>query len=562
MKKTRSAECTDLRNAERFVEKHRSELRFVSAWNKWLAWDGARWILDATGNAERAAQDTARAMLNETATEHANALKAIERAAGDEEMLEVARKRVGMVKQPLDWAVETMNATRLRAMVALAKSDASLAVATGELDRDPWLLNVTNGTVDLHTGKLRSHRREDLITKLAPIAYDAKATSPTWDAFLLRAMAGDEELVSFLRRAVGYSLTGDIREHVLFFLFGAGANGKSTFLTTLQSALGDYAAAAPRGLLFKARGGERHPTELTTLFRARFVTCSEIEDGQAFDEALVKDLTGGDAITARRMREDHWTFAPTHKLFVAGNHKPNVRGTDEGIWRRMRLIPWTVIIPAAQRDKALGEKLRAELPGIVAWAVRGCLEWQREGLGAPKAVTDATMHYREESDATGEFLDAYCAFNPDSSVPRKRIREAYEQWAKDNGHAALGARRFAERLRERGVGPATVREGTRVLDGWRGVRLLGDDEREAHARRAERRDVGTSRALHPVNVFRAGARTETNPESTLQVPTSLQRDEAAKSSEEPRETSPGTAQRALEDDESSFSSWVRDEVLA
>lgn len=562
MKKTRSAECTDLRNAERFVEKHRGDLRFVAAWNKWLAWDGARWVLDATGHAERAAQATARAMLTETAQEHDNALRAAERAVGDEEMVDVARKRIALVKQPLDWAVETMSATRLRSMLQLAKAAPELAVGIDDLDRGSWLLNVQNGCIDLRTGKLRAHRREDLLTKVAPVAFDPQAAAPTWDAFLLRAMGGDEELVAFLRRVVGYSLTGETREHALFFLFGAGANGKSTFLTTLAAALGDYASAAPRGLLFRSRG-ERHPTELAALFGARFVTCAEIEDGQAFDEALVKDLTGGDAVKCRRMREDFWQFTPTHKLFIAGNHKPTVRGTDEGIWRRMRLVPWTVIIPPEQRDKQLGDKLRAELPGILAWAVRGCLEWQRDGLGEPKAVHDATAEYREESDATGEFLDGYCAFDREAKVARKRIRETYEQWAKDNGHTPLGARRFAERLRERAVGPTTVREGMRVHEGWRGVRLLTDEEREALALRPERRDVGTCTPLHRYEAFRAGARKEANRKTALKVPTSLQDDDVEGASGEPDAAAPGSDARAIaSDDDAPFARWVSDEVLA
>jgi len=240
-------------------------------------------------------------------------------------------------------------------------------------------------------------------------------------------------MVEYLQRLAGYALTGDIREHVLAFFFGKGANGKSTFLRTLLTILGDYASPAPRGLLFRSRG-ERHPTELASLFGRRFVTCSEIEDGQAFDEALTKDLTGGDPIECRRMREDFWSFEPTHKLFVAGNHKPSVRGDDEGIWRRMRLVPWLVTFAANEQDKRLVEKLLTESPGIVAWCVRGCLDWQSNGLAEPATVRKATDEYREESDALGEFFRLHAVFDAAARVARKDLREAYAGYCKTGTH--------------------------------------------------------------------------------------------------------------------------------
>ena len=304
-------------------------------------------------------------------------------------------------------------------------------------------------------------------------------------------MAGNAELVGFLKRIVGYALTGVTKEHVLAFLFGGGANGKSTFTTLVHVMLGDYATPAPRGLLFRARG-ERHPTELASLFGARFVTCSEIEEGQAFDEGSWRS-TGGDHVECRRMREDFWSFVPTHKLFIAGNYKPTVRGDDEGIWRRMRLIPFTVTIPPAERDKSLPEKLRTELPGILAWAVRGCLEWQRDGLGEPAAVVEATKVYRDESDAIGEFLRLSVVFDAEATIARKTLREEYENSVKDAGGTPVGARRFTARLRAKGVVDTTVRVGMKVVDGWRGVRLMTDAEKTAAAAWSGRRSaVGAS----------------------------------------------------------------------
>lgn len=469
-------EQTDLGNSELFVREHRGALRFVGSWGKWLTWTGQRWSLDHVGGAEQLAKITARGMLASAGKAHAEAVAAAE-GAEDDELLARANDLRKRAQADLDWALQSHEASRLRAMVQLARSAPELAVTHEGLDADPWALNVANGTLDLRTGKLRPHAPTDLITKLAPVAFDPAATCTRWDAFVSQTMGGDAELVDFLRRMVGYALTGVIREHVLGFLFGGGANGKSTFLSTMHAMLGDYAVRAPRGLLFRSRG-DRHETELTTLFAARFVSCSEVDEGAVFDEALVKDLTGGDPITARRMREDHWTFTPSHKLFLAGNHKPRVRGADEGIWRRIRLVPWTVTIPAAERDSELPEKLRGELPGILAWAVRGCLEWQKVGLGEPVAVLDATTSYREESDPLREFFTLHCVFNDKEKVPRKQIRGAYEEYCKDNGAEPVGARRFAEGLRQRGVDETSVRHAGKVLDGWRGVRLATDAERE------------------------------------------------------------------------------------
>jgi putative DNA primase/helicase len=550
-RKAKVAEQTDLGNSERFVRDHAGVVRFVGSWSKWLTWTGARWALDVVGGAEQLGKETVRKMLAEAGNEHAAAVAAAERSLDDAELLDLAKERQRRAHSGLEWALESHGHPRIRSMVQLARSAPELAVTHADLDADPWALNCANGTVDLRTGKLRPHDPSDLITKLAPVDFHADAPCPTWDAFLARTMGGDPDLVEFLRRMVGYALTGVIREHVLGFLFGGGANGKSTFLNTMHAMLGDYAVRAPRGLLFRARGGDRHETELTTLFGARFVSCAEVDEGAVFDEALVKDLTGGDPITARRMREDHWTFTPTHKLFLAGNHKPQVRGADEGIWRRIRLVPWTVTIPTAERDGSLPEKLRAELPGILAWAVRGCLEWQRDGLGDPGAVLAATDAYRAESDPLREFFVLHCVFAPDDRVPRKQIRGAYEDYCKENGAEPLGAKRFAAGLKQRGVRDTTVRHGGKVLDGWAGVRLATEQERDDLSRRV----VGTSQVTTPIISVYARAhaypgKPEVGPCSPLR-PTG--------ESEPPAESSvaaPGS------EGDGSFSSWLAEKGVA
>jgi P4 family phage/plasmid primase-like protien len=480
-----TADRTDLRNAERLIEWFGADLRYCGPWKKWLGWDGTRWELDALGRAHQCAKETSRRLLAE-ALEHqrqASEVLAEATAGGEDAGIVQAKKAYSKAAAGVFHAIASQSAVRIEAMLALARSAPSVRLHPTALDTDPMTLNVTNGTIELSTGKVREHRREDLITKIAPVAFDQNATSPIWDAFLCRAMNNDSESIDFLQRLTGYGLTGDVREHVLAFFYGGGANGKSTFVGTIVDLLGDYATPAARKLLFRSKN-DRHSTELATLHGRRFVTCSEIEDGLAIDEALLKDLTGGDRINARRMREDEWSFKPTHKLFLSGNHKPSVRGDDEGIWRRIRLVPWVVTIPESERDKGLPAKLRGEQSGILAWALRGCLEWHRRGLDPPSRVRDATADYRAESDLIGQFFEPHLAFVSDATVARSTLRERYELFCRENGCEPLGAKRFAARLRAKGVTETSVRVAgcglsmSRVVDGWRGVTLKSDDERE------------------------------------------------------------------------------------
>ncbi len=470
----KTAQMTDLANAERLVQLYGPDLGFVGSWQKPISWDGRRWAIDDNAKWSRCAAGVARIIY----------------AEGDARCKTDPEDKIGAAIKA--WGRKSQSAERLGAMVRTTQLHIpSVRIPSHNvLDKNAWLFNVQNGTIDLHTGKLKPHNRKDWITKIAPVAHDEKAVCPTWDKFLKRVMHGDRTLIEYLQRIVGYCLTGVVDEHVLFFFYGGGANGKSTFLNVIHGLLGEYASPAPRGLVFKQQNSQ-HDTRYAMLHGKRYVTCSEIEEGQMFDEALVKDLTGGDPIEARRMREDYWSFLPSHKLFLAGNHKPTVRGDDEGIWRRLRLIPWTVQIPPKERDKNLTRRLLKELPGILRWAVQGCIAWQKTGLNMPAVVEVATKQYRSENDILGQFFKTNLRFDVASVTPRYLLRELYERYCKDNGVEPLGARRFAGSLRERGAtdttklhdveaipyGPNAREGGKRVVDAWRGVRVLSDKEK-------------------------------------------------------------------------------------
>jgi P4 family phage/plasmid primase-like protien len=440
---------SDLGNGERFAAQHGRDLRHCPRWGKWLVWDGFRWAEDDRNWVRARAKVTALSIYQEGRL-----------LRDDDERGQARRKALAA------WAAKSEGRDRCEAMVAMAQSEPGISIVPRELDRDPWLLNVENGTLDLRTGKLRPHRREDLITKLAPVTYDPEAEAPTFQAFLDAITNHDIELQGFLQRFFGYALTGEIREHVLVMAYGTGSNGKSTLLKAFLDLLGDYAYQAPADLIM-AKKGETHPTDQAGLFGRRLAVCMETPEGRSMDEARMKALTGGDLITARRMREDFWTFAPTHKLILATNHKPNIRTTDHGTWRRQKLVPFTVQIPSEKQDKTLPAKLTAEASGLLRWAVEGCLAWQQVGLGEPAAVKAATDGWRQESDPVGAFLTEKCELGEGFDVKAAELYAAYEQFARNSDEDPMSKQAFGRRLTERGL----VSSRTKSERTWRGLRL-------------------------------------------------------------------------------------------
>ena len=438
---------TDLGNGERMAKRHGADLRYCHPWGRWFHWDGRRWQSDSTAEVERRAKETIRSIYGEAS-----------RLMDD-------RERKALV----DHARASERDPRLRAMIARTAAETGIPILPEQLDVDRWLLNVQNGTLNLKTGQLQPHRREDLATKLAPVEYDARAGCENWIGFLYHILNQNEKLMTFLQRSVGYALTGDTREQVLFLLHGTGANGKSTLLEVVLAMLGDYACQTPTDTLL-VKHGDTIPNDVARLKGARLVAAIETEQGRRLAESLVKQLTGRDRVAARFMRAEWFEFQPQFKLFLAVNHKPVIHGTDLAIWRRIRLVPFTVVIPEPEQDKELPDKLKGELPGILRWAVEGCLAWQREGLGTPDEVRKATESYRAEMDTMGDFLSECCVIEPGFKVTVKELYRVYAQWCERNGEHPLSQRSFGMRLTERGLDRVRGAGGQHI---WRGVGIDG-----------------------------------------------------------------------------------------
>jgi putative DNA primase/helicase len=445
------AVLTDTGNAARFAEVCAGRVRYVEQWGRWLCWDARRWAEDHEGRVLQYAREAA-ASIYEEAAEAA--------ARGDKHY----------APRLADWAKHSQSDKGLTAMLNQAQSWPGTAATPEQFDAHPWLLNCRNGVVDLRTGTLRQHDPALLITKLVDIDYDPHAKPPRhFLRFLLQIMCGRKSLVRFLQRAIGYSLVGDVSGECFLILYGTGANGKSTLILVLRDLLGDYAInVKPEVLAYQRYQSAAAPTpDVARLRGMRLVTSVETGEGIWLNESLLKQFASREPMTARFLHRDPFDFPPTFLLIISTNHKPNIRGTDQGIWRRTMMIPFDRAFTEAEQDPDLIAKLRAELPGILAWAVRGGLASQHGGLKPPDEVKTATAKYREEMDVLGGFLRDCCMESTTASVPNKDLYPAYQLWCEANHEGQVKNREFCKRLEERGL----LSEHGERGKVWRGLAL-------------------------------------------------------------------------------------------
>jgi putative DNA primase/helicase len=433
---------TDTTNAFRLLGEYGKDIRYNALWKKWIVWDGKHWQMD------------------DGYLIHDRGLKMIRGIYG--ELIKTAdyRDRMDIEK----YAIQSESVRRRKAFVEAASWIPELNIKTDDLDTDPWLLNVDNGTINLRTGEIREARPEDLITKVARVAYDPAADCPVWKKFIMEIMNYNAELIRFIQNAAGWGITGDTSEQVMFILFGSGANGKSTFLNTIMNLLGDYAIAANTDTFMK-KPGEQISNDIARLRGTRFVTTTEAEQGKRLSEPLIKQITGNDRMTARFLYGEFFNFVPTFKIFMATNHKPTIRGTDYGIWRRIKLIPFTTRIEEERQDKHLEQKLMEEGPGILNWLLEGARRWCAEGLNTPAAITSATDEYRGEMDVIGNFIKERCLQGPGCAIRARELFKCYQDWCEENNERACSERFLGMRLKELGL------EQKRHGDGryWQGI---------------------------------------------------------------------------------------------
>jgi putative DNA primase/helicase len=446
-RKAQSWPRTDTGNAELIAALYGKLLRYDHAQGRWLIWNERRrrWSEDKANDVWKFAVAAAR-------RRRAVAARSTDAAKSKPEIL---------------WSFDSEQRYGVVAALDMARSLPPISDPVGGWDADPWLFGVANGVLNLKTGRLREERPDDRITKHSPVCFDPAAKCPRFERFLSEIFTGDIELVDYIQRMTGYCLTGSVEEQCVFCWYGSGANGKTTLAGVLRYIFGGYAVNLPFSALEMK---SRNSNDMVALAGARLATAAETNEGVRLNEARIKVLTGGDPITARKLYHENFTFGPTHKLILAFNHKPIIADDSEGMWRRVRLIPFTREFKGKEKEKDLPQTLKAEASGILAWAVRGCLLWQENGMGAPPAVAKATAAYREESDHLGVFVEDCCAVELGATVAAGVLWQEYKRWTSVNKEVPLSRQTFSERLEKRGFRRARCgHDGTHT---WVGLRLV------------------------------------------------------------------------------------------
>ena len=435
-------------NAQRLAKTHYRTLRCAKGVG-WIAYFDGMWQRSAD-HALNAARETARSIMDDADKED-------------------TRCPIGK------WAEESLSAGKIESMLRLAKSDPSLALEQSRLNPDPFLLGCYNGIVDLRTGRFSPHEPGHLITNQASVRWDGEAVCPTWIRFLADVTDGNKDLIRSLQQFVGYSLTGSTREQCLFILYGTGANGKSTFTDAIHALMGSYATWTPAESFMLKRFGGSTSNDIAALHDKRLVIASEPELGATFCESKVKAMTGENTICARYLYGEFFEFRPKFKIWISTNHKPRIKGTEEAIWRRIRLVPFQVFIPAEKRDKELDKKLEAELPGILNWAVQGCIDWLEAGeLATAEAIVTATDAYRQEEDFLTDFINDCIEVDPTNCISKKDLYLVYKKWSESTGARVVSMRRLASMLEEKGFREVR-KHGT--VRAWTSIRLTPDAEK-------------------------------------------------------------------------------------
>ncbi len=436
---------SDRERALAFRDYLEDECRYIRSWKQWVFWDGKRWQTDDMG-----------VMITQRAMDFAEDL--LDQANG----YPPGAVKLAAVVQASKASARTV----IDNMVALLKSLDGISARPMDFDCDPLLLGTQNGCVNLRDGSFREAKKEDMILKRTGCNFNPSATCPMWREFQLQILV-DEELMGFVKRASGYSLTGKTNEQVLFFLYGTGQNGKSTFIGLMKKLLGDYAWKEKASLFIETRVDDVSANMFAGLPEKRMVIGAEMPDNARLSESRIKDLTGGDELNARKLFCESFNFTPTHKLWFYGNHRPMIHGTDEGIWRRMKMIPFTVHIDDDKRDFNIDDRLWIEAEGILNWAIEGCLEWQKGGLRAPAIVTEAVAEYRDEEDLIWQFIEAECQRS--GEIPRGLLSGAFRDWAVAEGYKYTASpRAVADRVKKI---PGVTTKMIRGIRKWVGLSL-------------------------------------------------------------------------------------------
>jgi len=419
---------TDVGNAERFVAMYKDTVKYCAVYKKWFIWNGKFWEQDDTGLVITYAINCVRNIINEA------------------NMLPESDKRKAMIQHSL----KSESNGKLRAMLDIATGMPEITIRSEEMDKNLWLLNCENGTINLKTGKLQEHSAKDYITKMCKAKYNPDCPIPLWTSLIEKVTNGNVQMQRYIQKALGYALTGDISEQAIFILYGTGSNGKSTLLNIFAELLTSYSQNTPSET-FMLKKNDSVNNDIARLKGARFVSAIEMEENKRMAEALIKSMTGGDKLVTRFLYGEFFEYTPQFKVFLAVNHKPVIRDTTNSIWRRIKLIPFENTFSEQERDRNFPAKIMAsELPGILAWAVQGCMLWQQEGLAMPDNVTAATQKYKEEMDSFATFFLECCEERASGRISNKALRAKYEEWCKENGEYVMTQRPFSQKLIERG----------------------------------------------------------------------------------------------------------------